>query len=356
MSIPTKYLVDIQNEDEVYCFILKKTSAKYVLQGVVGKCGSLDVFLGFAPANLLHSVSFADVLDEETGQGYQRPPNRSHSLDFKKYITRPQSSTIPLTFNLRNELKHAWHLQKSKNGTAVLHIDSNTRCLAQVDCQHRLSELRDVGVSLAFMCFIGLDFRDEMAQFVIINSKAKGLSSSLTDFHQTSLVSDLVAEAPHLFIAKQLNEDPNSPWFKLVRYGGETTSGLRRRTSFRMMQKAILRFLSQTKGLELGDVSEKYSVVCVYWKAIRSLFPVEWADHRHHLITKGVGLHALTRLLGDILLRDGPGERSIEYFHERLSPLSGKKIDWSSSGPFAHAGGQKGVQEVHATLREALGY
>jgi hypothetical protein len=31
-----------------------------------------EVFLGFAPANILHSLSFADVLDEDTGRGYQR--------------------------------------------------------------------------------------------------------------------------------------------------------------------------------------------------------------------------------------------------------------------------------------------
>jgi len=56
----------------------------------------------------------------------------------------------------------------------VLSVDKNTKCLAQVDCQHRLGELHDVDVTLAFMSFIGLDLRAEMAQFVTINSKSKG--------------------------------------------------------------------------------------------------------------------------------------------------------------------------------------
>ena len=333
---------------------MKINNATVSISGLTGKCGGLDVFLGFAPANLLYDISFADILDEETGQGYQRPPNRSHSLDFKKYITRNESSTIPLTFNLRKEFGEAWTIQKHRSGkAATLYINRNIRCLAQVDCQHRLSELYDVDVPLAFMSFVGLDLRGEMAQFVIINSKAKGLSSSLTDYHQTNLLADLATEAPHLFIAKQLNEDPDSPWFKLVRYGGEATSGLKRRTSFRMMQKAVLRFLHQTKGVNVGDISTKYSTICLFWKAVKDLFPTEWADHRHHLITKGVGLHSLTRLLGDIVLRNGAGNGSVEYFLKQIQGLGGK-IDWSSMGPFAHAGGQKGVQEVHAVLKEAL--
>lgn len=314
----------------------------------------MEVFMGFASAKLLRSVSFADVLDEETGDGYQRPPNKGHSLDFKKYIMRPQSSTIPLTFNLRNEFKRNWQVRRGKTGRAVLCIEKDTKCLAQVDCQHRLGELHDVDVPLAFMSFIGLDLRAEMAQFVIINSKSKGLSSSLTDYHESNLLSDLASEAPHLFIARKLNEDPDSPWFKLIRYGGETTSGLKRKTSFRMMQKATLRFLSQTKRMGMGDVNAKYSMVCAFWRAVKELFPAEWADHRHHLITKGVGLHSLMRLLGDIIVADGPGNSSAEYFHGRIIGLT-ERIDWSANGPFANAGGQKGVQEVHAVLREVLG-
>ena len=324
------------------------------IKGIIGRCGDLDVFLGFAPARLLYGISFADVLNEDTGYGYQRPPNKKHSLDFKKYITQVGSSTIPLTFNLRKELKKNWRLKRGRNGNAVLYVKSEARCLAQVDCQHRLGELSNEDVSLAFMSFIGLDLRTEMAHFVTINSKAKGLTSSLTDYHESKLVSDLANEAPHLFISRQLNDDPVSPWFKLIRYGGETTSGLKRKTSFRMMQKAIVRFLNQTKKIDLGDATEKYLIVCAYWNAIKELFPAEWVDHRHHLITKGVGLHSLMRILGDIVSNKGPGDLSAEYFRSQLEGLLGK-IDWRTKGPFSDAGGQKGVQEVHAVLREVLG-
>jgi DGQHR domain-containing protein len=334
---------------------MNKKSSLHVIRGCAGMCGSHEVFLGFAPAKILHEVSFADILSEETGEGYQRPRNKNHSQDFKKYIKREGSSTIPLTFNLRKEFHHAWRIEKGKNGSATLYLDQNTRCLAQVDCQHRLGELQDENISLAFMSFIGLDLRGEMAQFVIINSKAKGLLSSLTDYHESNLINDLAVEAPHLYIARRLNEDPESPWFKLIRYGGETTSGLKRRTSFRMMQKAIHRLFSQTKGANLGEIDGMYTIIKNYWKAVEMVFPQEWNDHRHHLITKGVGLHSLTRLLADIVVSGRCTSGSVEEFKNQLSALA-ERVNWSSKGPFSYAGGQKGVQEVYAVLKEALSF
>ncbi|KKR33903.1 MAG: DGQHR domain protein [Candidatus Gottesmanbacteria bacterium GW2011_GWC2_39_8] len=333
---------------------MKKKPSIFNFYGVVGKCGDLPVFLGFAPAKTLHHLSFTDILQEETGIGYQRPYNKRHSLDFKRYITTPGSSTIPLTFNLRKECQDVWDLEVTSDKFAILHIRENKKCFSQVDCQHRLGELYDQGVMLAFMTFIGLDLRSEMAQFVIINSKAKGLSSSLTDYHESQLVNDIINEAPHLYIARKLNEDPESPWYKLIRYGGKTISGLHRRTSFRMMQKSITKYLTQVKSNDFGNIDNKYIILRSYWVAVRNTFEEEWDDHRHHLITKGVGLYSLTKLLGDIVGKIEINQLNTDGFNRIIKPLK-SNVDWSSKGRFSHAGGQKGVHEVYLALKEALG-
>src|SRR5579859_1486756 len=145
--------------------------------GVVGHSSFRRVFLGFAPARLLHRVSFADVLNEDAGSGYQRKFNPQHSLDFRKYVQQPGSSTIPLTFNLRPDKQQYWKLEE-KGVHAVLVIASGSeKVLAQVDCQHRLGHLNDLDVELPFMCYLGLSEREEMEIFKVINSKAKGLST-----------------------------------------------------------------------------------------------------------------------------------------------------------------------------------
>jgi len=324
------------------------------IRGQIGYCGSIEAFLGFAPAELLYRLSFADVLNEETGEGYQRPRNIAHSVSFKHYITQPKTSTITLTFNLRRELSSNWRVQRKEDGRGVLCLKNGTRSLAQVDCQHRLGELQNSDIPLAFMAFIGLDLRAEMALFNVINSKAKGLSSSLTDYHESNLLNDLANEAPHLYIARKLNEDPNSPWHRMIRYGGETNSGLKRRTSLRMMQKSIQRFLRQSYPSALDRVEENYELIRIFWKAVENTFSEDWKNPRHSLLTKGVGLYSLMLLLSDLVKNSEEKVSSEAYFGCKLRQIKGV-IDWGSSGTFANAGGQKGAIQAYYLLRKVAG-
>src|SRR5207244_6770919 len=110
--------------------------------------------------------------------------------------------------------------------------------LAQVDCQHRLGMMSESDIPLTFQCFLGLSPRDEMAIFNIINGKAKGLSSSLLDYHTTKLASDLAATQLDLYIAKMLHDDPGSVWHGKVKLGGTATQGNTRRVSLRGLQTA----------------------------------------------------------------------------------------------------------------------
>lgn len=332
---------------------MQNNNANITIPGVIGRAGSLEVFLGFAPASTLHALSFADVLNEDTGEGYQRPYNKSHSLDFKNYILRQGSSTPPLTFNLRKELSDCWTIETGPCNYARLILREGMKCLAQVDCQHRLGELEGINTSLPFMSYIGLDLRQEMAIFNVINSKAKGLSSSLTDYHESKLLNDLAAEAPHLLISRKLNEDSSSPWYHLIRYGGETTSGLKRRTSFRMMQKTVQIFLIQTRGYLDASLDYKYQIVLNYWQAVQITFQDEWKEHRNNLISKGVGLYGLMQLLGDIVKINPKADFTVDYFTEKLAPLK-SDFDWSSHGRFAFVGGKKGVQVVYHALKEGV--
>ena len=333
---------------------MKNIKKQFRIYGQIGFCGDIKAFLGFAPAKLLHKLSFADVLNEDSGEGYQRPPNIAHSRNFRHYINQPNASTIPLTFNLRKELSSFWLIEESSNGRATLLISAEQKSLAQVDCQHRLGDLEDEEIPLAFMAFIGLDLRTEMALFTIINSRAKGLSSSLTDYHESTLLSDLAREAPHLFIARRLNEDPASPWYRTIRYGGETNSGLKRRTSLRMMQKTLQRFMRLLPDSFEKDIEELYRIIVAFWTVVRAVFPDEWNNPRQSLLTKGVGLYSMMLLLSD-LIRMSPNHNSWDsYFIEKLSSMKGK-VDWTSNGPFANIGGQKGANQAYQIIRAVVG-
>jgi DGQHR domain-containing protein len=332
---------------------MKKFTSIYKIPGLLGKSGDLDVFMGFAGASTLLECSFADILQEETGLGYQRPYSKRHSQDFKKYISLPNTSTPPLIFNLRDELRNGWRVETESNGYAVLYLNTTSKSMAQVDCQHRLGELHDSDIPLAFMAFIGLNLRDEMAMFNVINGKAKGLSSSLTDYHESRLLDDVVGQAPHLYVARKLNEDPLSPWYQMVRYGGESTSGLKRRTSLRMMQKAVKEFLSKANCKQRFHPEKSYEIIVNYWRAVKKTFPKEWDDHRHHLLSKGIGLYSMMQVLTDCVNAFRKDDYCEDFFINNLSVLA-ERLDWSSRGAFASANGRKGANEVYREIKKEL--
>ena len=325
------------------------------INGQTGVSAKRKVFLGFAPASLLYSLSFADVLDEDTGRGYQRRFNPGHSLDFRKYIQQENSSTIPLTFNLRPRSDDAWAIQETTTRQAILEIDNSAgKVLTQVDCQHRLGYLNDVDTEMPFMCFIGLTEREEMEVFNVINSKAKGLSTSLLDFHDATLTRDLAGERPELFIALHLNNNVESPWYRQLDLGGASTSGLMRRASLRTMQKAVKKFLSQTRILRAQNPETAARIVLDFWSAVAFVLREAWDSPRHYLINKGVGVYALMTIAGDLYSENALHVCDKRYFITKLSEFIAD-LDWSSQGPLRGFGGESGVKSVVTLIREKRG-
>lgn len=219
--------------------ILSMKNTLLTFKGQLGHCGDREVFIGFATAAELGRISFPDVLDEVTGNGYQRRFNREHSLEFKRYIQEPGATTIPLTFNLRPDRK-GWKVKNGPSG-ATLSVDiSKEPVMAQVDCQHRLGYLRGSQIPFAFMAYIGLSIDEEMEIFRVINGKAKGLSGSLLDFTEARLVEDdLKTARPELFLALVLHEDQRSPWYQRLDLGGNRTTGPLRIPSLCLVQTRL---------------------------------------------------------------------------------------------------------------------
>jgi len=325
------------------------------LEGIIGMSDGREVFLGFAPANLLHSLSFADVLDEDTNRGYQRRFNSAHSLDFRKYIQQENSSTIPLTFNARARADEAWRIERDRVPYARIVIaDDRAKILAQVDCQHRLGHLNDLSLVLPFMCFLGLSEREEMEVFNVINSKAQGLSTSLLDFHDSRLATDLAKERPELFIAIHLKNNNQSPWFRQVSLGGKGTSGMTRRASLRTLQTAIKRFLTQTKILNRHPPEVVAQMVLDFWAAVALLLRDKWDNPRKTLLCKGVGVYALMGIAGDLIEEGGGATIDNRYFSNKLADFI-LDIEWSNNGTLNGLGGEAGAKTALGILRTSRG-
>lgn len=324
------------------------------LDCVSGWSAARPVLLGFAPAQLLQSISFADVLDEGTGRGYQRRLNPQHSLDFRRYIQRDGSATTALTFNLRPRGGGAWRVEALGCRNARLHVvPAAGRVLSQVDCQHRLGHLSGLPIELPFMCFVGLSQREEVEVFDVINSNARGLSTSLLDFHDAQLAGDVAVDRPELYIALCLRNDRASPWYGQLDLGGEPTSGLSRRASLRTMQKAVKAFLGRTKAMKNLQPDEVAHLVLEYWAAVAMVFQEAWAKPRRHLLTKGIGVYAMMEVAAD-LYGEAPAAavEGRDYFASALAELA-PAFDWTTEGPLRGLGGESGVKAAVALIRDA---
>lgn len=226
------------------------------------------------------------------------------------------------------------------------------KVLSQVDCQHRLGHLNDLDITLPYMCYLGLSVREELEIFNVINSKAKGLSSSLLDFHDATLSSDLAQERPELFITLHLNNNSESPWYRQLDLGGTSTSGMKRRASLRTMQKAVKRFLSQTQILQHHSSDQAARIVLDFWAAVAVVLQAAWNNPRQSLVTKGIGVYSLMAIAGDLYKEDTAQNPDKRYFINKLSEFI-TDIDWTTKGSLKGLGGQAGAKQTISLLRSA---
>jgi hypothetical protein len=174
------------------------------------------------------------------------------------------------------------------------------------------------------------------------------------DYHDARLSADLATERPELFIALHLKNNAESPWYRQLDLGGNTTSGLTRRASLRTMQKAIKRFLTQTKILRQQPADVVAQTVLDFWAAVAVLLRDAWDAPRRHLLCKGVGVYALMGIAGDLVNEHHGSLCNKRYFTNKLSEFI-TEIDWTSNGSLAGLGGEAGVKSALAVLRGARG-
>ena len=107
------------------------------------------------------------------------------------------------------------------------------------------------------------------------------------------------------------------------------------------MQKAIKRFLTQTKILNRQPLDIVAQMVLDFWAAVALLLRETWDNPRKTLLCKGVGVYALMGIAGDLVNEAGAAAIDKRYFSDKLADFI-LDIDWSTAGPFSGLGGEGG--------------
>ncbi|MBT2664420.1 hypothetical protein J7J00_02735 [Bacillus sp. ISL-4] len=124
-----------------------------------------------------------------------------------------------------------------------------------------------------FLALHWLDEDEEKNFFDIINTKAKGIGTSLSRF--------LKRENDNFgWIATQLIMDPNSPFYIKGTLIGKRT----KEKHIKNVYNFLLLLIKHTKIAELPK-EKILNITLTYFNCIKELLPVEWSDYMQYRLT-----------------------------------------------------------------------
>lgn len=344
-------------------------------------------YRGTAPLKDLTVISQADVFDQITNpDGLQRDLSRKHAADVHAYAAADPKEELPRAFpevvlNVRDKAVVKVEKVNLPAGTPVslvkltFDLDKIDRAktvkVSRVDGNHRLyfgnGDERDrspLSVGAPFQIHLGLTREQEANLFLDINATQKGLNTSHLSVLRSRLTPDEVelVQHPERAFARRLAEDPASPWFEMVHLGGSKAGakeqGLKRPVTFTALQSGVRRTLSKSQYIsDLVTPDAKYALIRSYWQATKIVWPAEWAEPADYLLTRNIGVTALSTFGASVIDRAmASGDIQQDDLVALMKPVA-KTIDWSKDAKkngIVGMSGNRAVLEIAGTLAAKL--
>jgi DGQHR domain-containing protein len=325
-------------------------------------------YVGCVPAKDLVRIAAADARRKvdreiETYAGIQRQLSPQRQQQIRAYIST-FDATFPNTFIIAVKGDDT----RFHEG-GLLEIRACEKVGSIIDGQHRLSgftELNWDGFDLITSIFIDLPIEDQAMVFATINLKQTKVSASLVYdlFEETKFRSP---EKTCHNISKSLNQESGSPFYHQIKplgkrepeYDGKLTQAtfVRRLLTHVCKNPEAIRDL--IKRGDKPDLNDPRNTGCIFWrffceekdfailkvmtnyfKAVESVFPVDWNSDDSPL-SRTIGYGALMRLL-EPLARKGLAEATptldFAFFSEQftkaanLAPFTFQKYPASGGG------------------------
>lgn len=298
-----------------------------------------------------------------------------------------EDSTLEELENLKNIPNNLSFLRRNIEKTYSLFIPNREKSVLVIDGQHRLEGLKRSNNSvkqnyeLLVAFIIGFDRSVIAQQFYTINYEQKPVNRSLL-YHLMGEFSTNLDELSFMHkVIKALNELQISPFYKRIKMLGVTSKELNK--DDRKLQSISLAFLldslsrSISKKLNSGIyqpifrfyyLNENYHVEIIkllmkYFNAIKEK-SIGWSDPSNSIISKGMGVGALIKVLYLIFPIIFVGEwkmnpskiREIEKddFFKYLEGI--ENIDFTKNGPFGGVGSGGSVNKIKEKVIEELRY
>ncbi|NUU75386.1 DGQHR domain-containing protein [Paenibacillus xylanilyticus] len=285
------------------------------------------------PSSIAVDLTYVKPYNDPSGKGYQRPVDQKRVDEFALYLSKGDNALFtPILLNASG----MWEFTAYDSSRPMFGRLFCKNKASLMDGQHRLGGIKrytketQSEINVPFMVFHYLDDDEEIQFFDIINTKAKGLGTSLSKF--------LKRENDELsWMSTELLILNDSPFYHIGSITGKRSKG--RHITLQNLYRMLKYFFKDTGVTNLSK-HEKVDIVLVFFNIMRQEYPHEWLNYKEYKLTHIVCLDALAMAASKMLFHCKK-ENSTQIDHQEFikSVKRLKKIDWSIYGPFKYLKG-----------------
>jgi len=328
----------------------KKTTRRPIalkIKAAIAKQGSWTLYTFVLDSKTLDEIAFVSRREDDTLEGYQRNLSRQRAADIARYLDR-EGGCIPNNILLNFEPGAKYDAKSS-----TLTVPKRERSAWVIDGQHRMFGLKQSNkiYDIAVTAFIGLDIENQAKQFKIINSKQKGVPTSLLyDLLDLTKDGTFVQQRGHE-LAARLHKEPESPFYQQIDMTGGNNGFITQTRVITSLESLI----SDRGALFQYSEEEQYGILRNYFTAVKSLLPVDWGNKKS-VLTKAIGFTAFLIILPQVLTQtiQRHGDFRMESVKEILAPVASYNFSAENHKGWAgHPGENRLAGVLAACLRSA---
>ncbi|MGA3136925.1 MAG: DGQHR domain-containing protein [Terracidiphilus sp.] len=271
----------------------KKNDTKFIeVKAFLAKQRNRQIFSFVIDSATFDRIAFVSRRDDDKDAGYQRNLSKQRAADIAHYIDK-EGGCIPNSILVNLEEGATYDA-----GTQTLRIPDQPNAAWVIDGQHRMFGLRQATTKydLVVTAFLGINIAEQAKQFKIINSKQKGVPTSLLyDLLDLTKDGTYVQQRGHE-LATMLNDDPESPWYRQIDLTG-SGDGLISQTR---VVVAVENLISERGALYQYSEEEQYGILKNYFTSIKTVFASDWGN-KSSVLTKALGFSAWLIVLPQVL-------------------------------------------------------
>jgi DNA sulfur modification protein DndB len=319
--------------------MLDSLASNIVLENIIQiKIRGRVAYQGAASSHIALQFSYSKPYDHPSGKGYQRPISKQRCREFAQFLAKGDDSLYtPILLNGAGE----WEFQSYDRLRPNIGRLICKKKASLMDGQHRLGGIKEyvkvtgAVLNVPFLAFHYLDEDEEIKLFDVINSKAKGIGTSLSRYLNRD-------NEDISWIATQLILRPESPF-----YNKGTLIGKRSGSKHITLQNLYNITSLLIRKTDLQDLpKEKILLLALfYFDSIKHLFPNEWEDYKNYKLTHIVTLKSLA-IAGNELLNKNYSFSSQQLNSKVVLKCINnlKQFDWSTEGGLKYFKGNSGIK------------